>query len=152
MGELKCTIYHSLVNRISGIRLATTNTSEKPWEPGAHQGVVLPLRAESPILSVPKGGAWSSAQYGYYETKRMAREESFQAFGRSQRSWHGGFWHYDVISFDVFDTLIFRPFSCPSDLFFFVGIRLGYRNFAQLRREAEGIARKEHLNAPETGR
>ncbi|MCM1263664.1 MAG: hypothetical protein NC313_13200 [Butyrivibrio sp.] len=24
---------------------------------------------------------------------------------------------YDVISFDVFDTLIFRPFSLPTDFF-----------------------------------
>ena len=24
---------------------------------------------------------------------------------------------YDVISFDIFDTLIFRPFSSPTDLF-----------------------------------
>jgi len=31
---------------------------------------------------------------------------------------------YDVISFDVFDTLIFRPFSDPKDLFYIVGDRL----------------------------
>lgn len=28
---------------------------------------------------------------------------------------------YDVVSFDVFDTLIFRPFSVPTDLFSLVG-------------------------------
>ena len=30
---------------------------------------------------------------------------------------------YDVISFDIFDTLILRPFQSPSDLFFFAGIK-----------------------------
>ena len=33
---------------------------------------------------------------------------------------------YDVISFDVFDTLIFRPFSEPGDLFHMAGQKLEY--------------------------
>ena len=33
---------------------------------------------------------------------------------------------YDVISFDIFDTLIFRPFSEPTDLFFFLGKKQGF--------------------------
>lgn len=33
---------------------------------------------------------------------------------------------YDVISFDIFDTLIFRPFSEPTDLFYIIGEKLGY--------------------------
>ena len=35
-----------------------------------------------------------------------------------------GLMAYDVISFDVFDTLLFRPFSSPSDLFMLAGERL----------------------------
>lgn len=49
---------------------------------------------------------------------------------------------YPVVSFDVFDTLIFRPFSSPTDLFYLVGTRLGCFNFGALRREAESIARE----------
>ena len=49
---------------------------------------------------------------------------------------------YDVVSFDVFDTLIFRPFSKPSDMFFFTGSKLNYLNFEQIRIEMEEIARK----------
>ncbi len=49
---------------------------------------------------------------------------------------------FDVISFDVFDTLVFRPFSRPSDLFFETGRRLGYPDFERIRREGEEKARE----------
>ena len=44
---------------------------------------------------------------------------------------------YDVISFDVFDTLLFRPFSRPEDLFYIVGQKLDYLDFRRIRMEAE---------------
>lgn len=48
---------------------------------------------------------------------------------------------YDVISFDIFDTLIFRPFSEPTDLFFFLGEKTGILDFKRLRMQAEAEAR-----------
>ncbi len=56
---------------------------------------------------------------------------------------------YDFISFDVFDTLIFRPFSRPTDLFFETGRRLGYPDFERIRREMEWRAREKKYQ--ETG-
>lgn len=50
---------------------------------------------------------------------------------------------YDIVSFDIFDTLIFRPFSEPTDLFYFVGEKLGYMDFKRVRMEAEGETRWE---------
>ena len=50
---------------------------------------------------------------------------------------------YDIISFDIFDTLIFRPFSEPTDLFYFVGEELGVMNFKELRRQMEKKARNQ---------
>lgn len=44
---------------------------------------------------------------------------------------------YDVISFDCFDTLIFRIFTSPEDLFSFLGFEYGVPNFSQLRMKAE---------------
>ncbi len=44
---------------------------------------------------------------------------------------------YDVISFDVFDTLLFRPFGKPRDLFHVVGERLGILDFQNIRSDAE---------------
>ena len=52
---------------------------------------------------------------------------------------------YDVISFDVFDTLIFRPFSNPTDLFFLVGEKLEYPDFERIRVEIEKKAREKKL-------
>ena len=49
---------------------------------------------------------------------------------------------YDVVSFDVFDTLIFRPFLRAEDLFYLLGTRIGYFNFKEIRILAERQARK----------
>ncbi len=48
---------------------------------------------------------------------------------------------YDVISFDIFDTLIFRPFSTPSDLFYILGNKLQIADFKALRCAKEREAR-----------
>lgn len=51
----------------------------------------------------------------------------------------------DVISFDMFDTLILRPVDTPADLFYFVGERLNIPNFRDIRKKAERTARKRHI-------
>ncbi|MGN0481491.1 MAG: HAD family hydrolase [Lachnospiraceae bacterium] len=48
---------------------------------------------------------------------------------------------FDVISFDIFDTLILRPFSEPTDIFFYVGNELGVMDFNRIRAEFEHKAR-----------
>ncbi|MCM1201385.1 MAG: hypothetical protein NC312_09150 [Bacteroides fragilis] len=48
---------------------------------------------------------------------------------------------YDMISFDVFDTLIFRPFATPADLFFLVGESFDSMDFKNIRIWAEWDAR-----------
>ena len=50
---------------------------------------------------------------------------------------------YEVISFDIFDTLIFRPFSEPTDLFFFLGEKTGILDLRELRMQAEADARTQ---------
>ncbi len=50
---------------------------------------------------------------------------------------------HDVISFDIFDTLIFRPFSEPADLFYIVGQKLNYMDFKRIRVECEIKAREK---------
>lgn len=50
---------------------------------------------------------------------------------------------YDLISFDIFDTLILRPFAQPIDLFIVVGKKLGIMNFQTIRQQAERDARAE---------
>lgn len=52
------------------------------------------------------------------------------------------FLNYDIISFDIFDTLLLRPFSSPKDLFSIVGNELELMDFYQIRVEAEVYARE----------
>lgn len=51
---------------------------------------------------------------------------------------------YDVISFDIFDTLLLRPFSKPADLFFILGHRHNILDFKRIRVEAERTVREYH--------
>lgn len=45
--------------------------------------------------------------------------------------------NYDVISFDIFDTLLFRPFEKPTDLFIILQDKWDYVNFYNIRIEME---------------
>ena len=47
---------------------------------------------------------------------------------------------FDVISFDVFDTLLLRPFCRPEDLFYIVGQKLSCLDFRRIRMEAQARA------------
>lgn len=55
------------------------------------------------------------------------------------------FLQYDAVSFDIFDTLIFRPFAKPADLFYVIGEKLGIDSFRKIRMNAEKEAREEAL-------
>lgn len=50
--------------------------------------------------------------------------------------------HYDIISFDIFDTLILRPFTNPTDLFILIGEKHKINNFKSIRVNAEKKARE----------
>lgn len=52
---------------------------------------------------------------------------------------------YEVVSFDVFDTLILRPFKKPTDLFYFLGKDNNYPDLKRIRIEAEKNARIKKL-------
>lgn len=48
---------------------------------------------------------------------------------------------YDVISFDVFDTLIFRKIEKPNDIFNIMSAEMGMNDFISIRKTAETYAR-----------
>lgn len=59
---------------------------------------------------------------------------------------------YDVISFDIFDTLISRNIYNPDDIFLIVGQKLNIDNFLEKRKKAENEARnslKKDVNLDE---
>lgn len=49
---------------------------------------------------------------------------------------------YDVVSFDIFDTLVLRNCKNPTDVFDFVSLKIGVESFTALRVQAEEYARK----------
>lgn len=49
---------------------------------------------------------------------------------------------YDVISFDIFDTLLFRAVAEPTDVFVLLEAQNNIFDFAQLRKDAESEARE----------
>ena len=49
--------------------------------------------------------------------------------------------NHDVISFDIFDTLLTRDVPAPSDIFAIIGEKLGKNNFAEIRITAETKAK-----------
>ena len=53
---------------------------------------------------------------------------------------------YDVISFDIFDTLLVRPYAKPTDLFLHLEHIYNIKDFAQNRVKAEESARKKHFD------
>lgn len=48
---------------------------------------------------------------------------------------------FDVVSFDIFDTLILRSLSIPADVFYLIGEKIGMLDFKNIRIWAESDAR-----------
>lgn len=73
-------------------------------------------------------------------TKGITKKESSRAMTAQDIA--NALCQCDVVSFDVFDTLIFRPFAVPTDLFYCIGQKLDYPDFRTIRIEAEKTARR----------
>lgn len=78
-----------------------------------------------------------------FEEKKLYVDEPESSFSPNVETYLEKITAYDTISFDIFDTLIFRPFAEPTDLFYFIGAKLGYMDFRRIRMEAETEARWE---------
>ena len=92
-----------------------------------------------------KNPAGSIGTDEFYENKKLNRKqsESVEQKRDTPKELVEKLVQYDVISFDVFDTLIFRPFSEPGDLFHMAGQKLEYMDFARIRMEMEEKSRKK---------
>lgn len=86
------------------------------------------------------------------ENKKLCLEKSESALSlrESPQDLAKKLSQYDVVCFDVFDTLIFRPFAAPTDLFYLVGDALDYLNFTQIRRDMERRAREKKKHSTGT--
>lgn len=139
-------LYVVLVNRVDGIReryhkkrgtVSGFGGRVRVW------GYLLWLNFAYYVLRIRSLGG--SEAYSFYEEKKLCLEGSESALSKRElpEALAGRLAAYDTVSFDVFDTLLFRPFSKPADLFHFVGKKLDYLDFYDIRKEMEGRARAE---------
>ncbi len=135
-------IYRALVSRIPGIRSRYLRLRERGAGRPAALFYLFWLHIRYYLLfdrSLREPGSGSPYEYRRLEYKES---ESSRSGRQSPREYARDLMGYDLISFDIFDTLILRPFSDPTDLFFLVGRELHYPDFRRLRILAEQKARK----------
>lgn len=138
-------IYRLLVNRQEGIRQRyhALHDGAQGIRKYLSWGYLLALNFSYYILRRRQLGrpAWMEP---YEEKKLLLRcSESGQALRShpGMEEYMERIKGYDVISFDLFDTLLFRPFSEPSDLFFFIGEKLQFMDFKRIRMQLEAEER-----------
>ena len=85
----------------------------------------------------------NEVEQAIYEEKNISSKFPESSFSENLTAYMEKLSGYEYISFDIFDTLIFRPFSEPTDLFYFLGQKLGFMDFKRIRMEAELQARHE---------
>lgn len=136
-------LYQLLVNRIPGIRERFRQKKQDSAGASKIQSISYLFWLNFSYYVLHQKQLGESLRYPYYETKTLYQNGSESALSGQirPREMAKKLSAYEVISFDVFDTLIFRPFSFPTDLFYLVGIELGYPNFRQIRVQAEERAR-----------
>lgn len=150
--NVKRRMYRLLVNRVPGIAGRYQRLrKEHPGAAGRGMAAAALLwwnalyyagwRRE---LRFPEG-------YGFYERRRLRLPESGTSGLPSWQETAEILLSFDVVSFDVFDTLLLRPFREPADLFYLLGIRLSVPDFRYLRVEAERLAREEALKRGGSG-
>ena len=142
---MRLKIYNALVNRVPGI-------GDRYHR--AHEGTSRINQLLSWLYLLWLNFAYYVLQFRWlgmtdeskaYESKRLpinkAESELFQH--ESVEEMIEMLASFDVISFDIFDTLVFRPFSAPADLFYIVGQKLGYLDLNRIRMECEKVARRK---------
>ena len=145
---MRLKIYNALVNRIPGIayryhRFHDGSTGLKTF---ASWFYLLWLNFAYYVLFFRWLGKKPDVEF--YELKNLPVDASeselaSREFGYDVDTFVRKLSEYSVISFDVFGTLIFRPFSDPADLFFILGERFGILDFKNKRILAERRAREK---------
>lgn len=140
--RLRIKIYNMLVNRVPAIQRKYHRLRQQK------RGIRGRLTAWVALLFMNLTWLFGKRRFGREdynpdEGKKIPadKSESSLSFREAPEKLAERLATYDVISFDVFDTLVLRPFACSTDLFFAVGEKLKYLDFERIRREMEGKAR-----------
>ena len=76
-------------------------------------------------LQVASGAKWR------LDAERIPKEELFELLKT-----------YEVVSFDIFDTVLFRTVDDPEDVFRIMGLEMDFTDFRRVRKEAESRCRR----------
>lgn len=148
MSDIKLKIYNHLVNRNSGIRHAYHKLHDNADGKGKLKSYAALLGMNAQYYLMGKRDFNTPADVKAYEEKELAHlSESvhhIKKYGLSVDGFVKKLSSFDVISFDVFDTLLLRPFSHPTDIFFTMEEKLGIMDFKRIRVEQEYLAREKH--------
>lgn len=139
-------LYNMLVNRQTGIKIRyhRVHDGAKGLKKFWSWVYLFLLNFTYYCLRVKRIGV--NPQDDIYEEKKVRLHESSE-LGKSMdterliEKVHSA----DVVSFDIFDTLIFRPFSAPVDLFSILGEKLEILDFKNIRIMQEQLARLDHF-------
>lgn len=149
---MRTKLYRLLVNRQAGIaqRYHRVHDGRRGVAKFISYGYLLWLNFAYYILFCRWLGG--TLEVTAYEEKRLPLDvsESEAAHREAPERLAEKLRGFDVISFDIFDTVILRPFSEPTDLFYIVGQKLGYLDFKRIRMEAEHQARMEKYKCCES--
>ena len=143
--KVRIRLYGFLVNRIPGIGERYRKKREGVQGLGRAGAWMYLLWLNFAYYVLRNKELKSLDKYPYYEEKQLylSGSESSLSLRESPAQLAARLAEYDVISFDVFDTLIFRPFSRPDDLFYFIARKLEYPDFQSIRCKMEEQARQK---------
>lgn len=143
--NLKLTTYNLLVNRIPGIQQRYKKKRNHVHGIGRVGAWIYLLGLNVSYYIFHNQKLQSVEKYPYYEEKELYTEASESSISKLEEPeiFAEKLAECDVISFDVFDTLVLRPFSAPTDLFFLLGEKLGYLDFENIRKEMEWKTRQK---------
>ncbi len=96
-----------------------------------------PVPVKSAVTTTSNGGPAQKNTFREIPESQLLNRPQFQHFANRLSG-------YDVVSFDIFDTLIFRPFDQPTDLFMLLESENHILDFARIRIEAEREVRRKN--------
>lgn len=142
--SLRLNIYNRLVNEVSGIREAYMNYRQTIGSSAIKSyGYLLYLNFQYHVLRNKSIGRPSYERHDEKIIRTAGILESALVNYGSVNDMLKRLNDFDVISFDVFDTLIFRALKRPVDLFYFLDSEFHYSDLKRLRVEAECAVRDE---------
>lgn len=142
---MRVKLYNTLVNKVPGIRSRYQHLRKKVSGAGRIKCWLALFGWNFSYYVLRRRKIFEQSQKESLEKKKwnVSKSESSFSIQKDPQELAQYLAQFDIISFDVFDTLIFRPFDRPADLFFFIGNQLKYPDFERIRKEMEWRAREK---------